>query len=269
MMLTYANYFKKNEDIAANSFLITFGDMLGAMLGALAVLPAVFALSGSEAIAMEALGAGNYGLTFVYLAALFQKIPGGQILSALFFFALSLAALTSIIPQTEVIMRNFVNAGVNRKKATFIIIAGCFILGLPSAYSADFLNNQDWVWGIGLLLCGLFYALAVYKFGVDKFRVEIINSCSDIKIGKYFNFTVRLFPVLLTIVIGWWFYQATTWNPTNWWNPFIVDSLGTVILQVAVTGLVFFLANNWLANKIGKSDYVEEGVISTKEKEIV
>ncbi|MBB6217195.1 NSS family neurotransmitter:Na+ symporter [Anaerosolibacter carboniphilus] len=259
MMLTYANYFKKNEDIAVNAFMISFGDMIGAMLGALAVLPAVFALSASEGAAIEALGTGNYGLTFIYLAALFPKIPGGNILAALFFFALSLAALTSIIPQTEVIIRNFVNAGYDRKKATILVCLGCFIFGLPSAYSIDFLNNQDWVWGIGLLICGLFFAMSVYKFGVDKFRTEVINSCSDIQVGKWFNVAVKSFPVLLSIVVGWWFYQAITWHPDNWWNPFIVDSLGTVVAQVLLTGIIFYLANGRLAEWIQGKRYMMEG----------
>ncbi|AOT70975.1 sodium-dependent transporter [Geosporobacter ferrireducens] len=253
MMLTYANYFKKNEDIAVNSFMITFGDALGALTAALAVLPAVFALSASEGAAVEALSAGNYGLTFVYIAKLFSNIPAGRMISIIFFLALSLAALTSIIPQTEVIVRNFVNAGFSREKSTIIVCVGVFILGVPSAYSIDILNNQDWVWGIGLLVSGLFFAMAVYKYGVDRFRNEIINSCSDIYVGKWFNYCVRIFPVLLAIVVGWWTYQSIIWHPEDWWNPFVVDSVGTVVAQWVITGILFYLANNWLANWIKDS----------------
>lgn len=266
MMLTYANYFKKSEDIAGNAFMISFGDMLGAMLGALAVLPAVFAVAGSEADAIAALGAGNVGLTFIYLARLFPTIPGGNLIAIVFFFSLSLAALTSLIPQAEVIVRNFVNAGVDRKRATVIVSVGCFLLGLPSAVNIAFLNNQDWVWGVGLLLCGLFFAMALYRFGVDKFRVEIINSCSDIQVGKWFNLAVGFFPVLLTIVVGWWLYQSITWYPDNWWNPFLVESLGTVVLQVSLTIGVFYLANDRLAKWAGSSKNQEElGMTMAKE----
>jgi neurotransmitter:Na+ symporter, NSS family len=152
MMLTYSNYFKKNEDVTVNSFLIAFGTAAGSLLSALAILPAVFALSSSNAEAFKALAAGNYGLAFEYLAKLFTQLPGGRIFSSLFFLALSLSALTSIIPQTEVIVRNLINAGYKRHNATIIVIVGLFIFGLPSAYSIDILNNQDWVWGIGLLV---------------------------------------------------------------------------------------------------------------------
>lgn len=253
MMLTYANYFKEKEDIAVNAFMITFGDAVGALVAALAVLPAVFALSATEGVAVEALSAGNYGLTFVYLAKLFSQIPGGRFIAILFFFALSLAALTSIVPQTEVLVRNFVNAGFSRKKASIVVGIIVFVFGIPSAYSIDILNNQDWVWGVGLIICGLLFALSVYRYGVDKFRVEIINKSSDIQVGKYFNFCIGLFPVLFTIVVGWWFYQSITWNPDNWWNPMVVDSVGTVILQWVVTGFILYRANDWLAKWIEPS----------------
>lgn len=267
MMLTYSNYFKKNEDVVVNSFMITFGDAMGATVAAMAVLPAVFALSATQADAMQALEGGNVGLTFIYLAKLFSDIPGGQIIAIFFFFALSLAALTSIIPQTEVIVRNLVNAGYDRKKATIMVMSGIFVLGLPSAYSADILNNQDFVWGIGLLVCGLFFAMAVYKFGVNRFRVEILNPGSDMKIGKYYNFCITLFPVLFSLVVGWWLWQAITWHPTDWWNPFLVDSFGTVVAQIFITLVVFYFMNDKLSKWITAPSYMEDGKFLASAKE--
>jgi len=268
MMLTYANYFKKEEDIVVNSSMITFGDQCGAMLGALAVLPAVFALSATEADAVASLGTGNVGLTFIYLAKLFPTMPGGNIVGVVFFLALSLAALTSIIPQAEVIVRNFVNGGMSRQKATIIVCVATFIFGIPSALSIDFLNNQDWVYGIGLLICGLFFAMVVYNFGVDKFRTEILNECSDLNAGKWFNVIIRLFPVLFTIVVGWWLYQSFTLYPKDWWNPLLPDSLGTVVLQLVAVLAVVILLNNRLSKNIIDKKYMEEGqFISVKEEE--
>lgn len=259
MMVTYSNYFKKDEDIVVNSCMITFGDQCGAMLGALAVLPAVFALSATEADAVASLGAGNVGLTFIYLAKLFPTMPGGRIIAAVFFLALSLAALTSIIPQTEVIVRNFVNGGMGRKKATVIICVATFVLGIPSALSIGFLNNQDWVYGIGLLICGLFFAMAVYKFGVDKFRTEVINPCSDMKAGRWYNAAIKAFPVLLVVVVGWWLWQSVTWHPEDWWNPLLTDSLGTVVLQLVAAAIIFIALNDKFAGKINAERNMNEG----------
>jgi NSS family neurotransmitter:Na+ symporter len=160
--------------------MVIFGDMLGAMTGALAVLPLVFAFSPSEAAAVETLKSGNYGLTFIYLTKFFSNTTGGALIASLFFLALSFAALSSLLPQTEVIVRNYIDAGYDRKKATILVSIAVFIFGVPSAVSIKFLNNQDWVWGVALLVSGVMFAFAVYKFGVDRVRTELINPDSDI-----------------------------------------------------------------------------------------
>lgn len=95
------------------------------------------------------------GLTFICLAKLFPTMPGGNLIAILFFGALSLAALTSIVPRGEVIVRNFMNSGMDRKTAATVSSVICLALGIPSALSPNSLNNQDWVYGIGLLICGL------------------------------------------------------------------------------------------------------------------
>ncbi len=63
---------------------------------------------------------------------------------------------------------NLIDFGLTRKKAALIAGTFIFILGIPSAVWIDFLDNQDWVWGIGLLVNGLLVALAMRKYGVEK-----------------------------------------------------------------------------------------------------
>jgi len=250
-MLTYGNYLKDDDDVACNGMMAVFGDQLGAMAGGLAVLPVVFALSATPDAAVSALKAGNVGLTFIYLAKVFPTMPGGNIIATLFFLSLSLAALTSLVAQMEVLIRNFVNAGYDKKKAAFICCAATFILGIPSAVSIDFLNNQDWVWGIGLLVGGLFYSIAIYRFGIDKMRTELINKTSDIKLPKwYYNTCIKLFPVLFVAIVGWWIMQSISWHPENWWNPFVVDNVGTLVAQVAISFAIFYFLNEKIAKKI-------------------
>ena len=259
MMLTYANYLKKKDDIAASSLMISFGDMCGALTAAIAVLPAVFALSATSGEDLAALGSGNYGLTFIYLSKLFYTMPGGSIIAIFFFLALSLAAYTSIVPQTEAVVRSFINWGWDRKKATIFVGAIIFIAGLPSAIWPAFNANQDWVWGIGLLICGVFFAMAVYKFGVDRFRTELVNYGAAVYVGKWYNYAIMAFPVLLTIVVGWWLIQSMSWYPDNWWNPFLAESTGTVILQNVLAMVILWAFNNKMAENIKQPSLMSEG----------
>lgn len=252
-IITYAVYTKKNDDVPGNCTILGFGDNIGALIAGMTVLPAIYALSASQDIAAQALGSGNTGLTFIYLAQLFTTMPGGNILAAVFFLAMAIAALSSLLPMIEVGVRNLMDMGLDRKKATLGIAIAGFILGIPSAYSLNFLDNQDWVWGVGLLVSGLFVAFAMMRYGLEKARTTDINTkWADYKVGKWWSLFIGLFPVCFTIITGWWFWQATTWYPDNWWNPFEVFSVGTILFQWAILFVVVFITNNWFAGKIGK-----------------
>lgn len=250
-IITYAVYTKQNEDIAGNCLIMGFSDNLAALIAGMTVLPAIYALSPTQEFAQAALSSGNTGITFIYLAQLFTAMPAGGLLAAAFFLAMAIAALSSLLPMIEVGVRNLMDMGLERNKSTLIITISGFLLGIPSAYSLNFLDNQDFVWGIGLLVSGLFVAFALMKYGLEKIRNTVINTeWSDYRIGKWWSICVGLFPIFFTIITGWWLWQAITWYPDNWWNPFEVFSFGTVIFQFIIVLLLALLTNNWLANKI-------------------
>ena len=110
-------------------------------------------------------GTSNNGLVFVHLVTLFQQMPAGQIIGLLFFLALTFAALSSTFPMLELVARFFMDAGMPRKKALLVGGIIMYALGAPSAMNVNFLDNQDWVWGVGLLVSGLFFSLAAIKKG--------------------------------------------------------------------------------------------------------
>ena len=253
LLMTYAVYTKKEEDLAVNCFLIGFGDVSMALIAGLAVLPTVYALSPSVEAAQAAMGAGNNGLTFIYLTQLFNVMPAGRWFASIFFLALAFAAISSLLSMIEVGVLNLQNAGMSRKKATIWTCGVGFLAGVPSAYSLAFLDNQDWVWGVALLISGLFVAIAMMRYGVEKARNEDINhQWADIHVGKWWSYCIQLFPVMFTLVFGWWVWQAIGWYPDNWWAPFEVFSVGTMVFQWAIVLIVAYFANDWLANKIGK-----------------
>lgn len=250
-IITYAVYTKQKEDIGGNCLIMGFGDHLGALIAGMTVLPAIYALSPTQEFASQALASGNTGITFIYLAQLFTEMPAGGLLAAIFFLAMAIAALSSLLPMIEVGVRNLMDMGFERNKSTLLIIVFGFLLGIPSAYSLDILDNQDWVWGIGLLVSGLFVAFALMKFGLEKARNTVINTeWADFKIGKWWSTFVYLFPVFFIVITGWWLWQAITWYPEDWWNPFEVFSVGTIILQFAIVALIALLTNNWFAKRI-------------------
>lgn len=250
-IITYAVYTKESEDIGGNCMIMGFGNNLGALIAGMTVLPAIFALSPSQEFAQQALSAGNQGITFVYLAQLFTKMPLGNIIAAVFFFTMSIAALSSLLPMIEVGVRNVMDIGLDRKKATVWVCVVGFLCGIPSAYKLAILDNQDWVWGVGLLVSGLFVSIILMKQGVEELRQKSINIAgADFKIGRWWCHCIRLFPVLFAIITGWWFYQAVTWYPENWWAPFETFSVGTILWQWAVVIIIALGLQKFLNKKI-------------------
>jgi len=255
-IITYAVYTHKKEDISGNCMIMGLGDNLGALIAGMTVLPAIYALSPTPEFASQALASGNTGITFIYIAQLFSVMPAGQILGAIFFLAMAIAALSSLLPMIEVGVLNIMDMGFSRKKATLAVCTGGFLLGVPSAYSLNFLDNQDWVWGIGLLVSGLFVSFALMKYGLEKIRNNEINTeWADFQIGKWWTVCVSLFPVFFTIITVWWFKQSIDWYPDTWWKPFEVFNLGTILFQFALLGAIALLTNNLLAKKIFVGKY--------------
>ncbi len=279
LILVYAAYMRQNEDTALNAFILptannavslcagmmvlcTVFSTLPALVAslaehpdALAEYPALAAAIGAgepltaDLVRRTIFGAGNEGLTFTWIPQLFATLPLGRLLMFLFFLALAFAAFTSLMAMIELGSRVLRDMGVSRQRAvTGVSIAG-FLLGLPSALSLTVLHNQDWVWGVALMVSGLFYAIAVIVSGVRRFREEQLNHAgSDIRIGRWWEIVIGvLVPLEALTLLVWWLWQARGWDPEGWLDPLGAENVGTILVQWGIVLAVLIVANRWLA----------------------
>ena len=251
--MTYGVYLRKKDDFVLTGYTTAFGDYSASLLAGIAIMCTVFAVL-PEAEARTALAAGNEGLTFIWLPQLFQAIPAGKLFLALFFLALSFAAMSSLIAMIEMATRIGVDLGISRKTAVPLVGVVGFVLGVPSAWKMGFFQNQDWVWGLGLMVSGFLIAIAVIKFGAERFRNELINTPEERRpIGRWYTYVITyLVPLEFVALMVWWFYQAIkVYDPEGWWHPFHSFSVGTAVLQWAVLIALLLLVNRWWANRVG------------------
>ncbi|NOY60574.1 MAG: sodium-dependent transporter [Calditrichaeota bacterium] len=264
LILTYAVYMRQKEDIVLNSFLAGLGNNSASLLVGLAIFPAVFALAPQLGVqpreVMQVTGPASTGMAFIWMPRLFAQMPGAKFFTSIFFLSLTIAALTSLIAMIELAVRNLIDLGFKRSRAlVFVWLAG-FFLGVPSASKMAFFENQDWVWGIGLLVSGFFIAFTVIKYNPRKFRDKCINTeYNDIKIGVWYEWIIRfLIPAEFVILLGWWFYQAIAYyEPHAWWQPFRTFSVGTCLFQWGAVILLFIILNGQIAKKLDHSDRVQ------------
>ena len=260
LFLTYAAYMKSEHGTVKNAFITGIGNNTVSLLAAIMIFGTVFAVLRTEMgmadpevlEIMKTSGPASTGLTFIWMPQLFAKMFFGSPLAVLFFLGLTFAGFSSLIAQLELPTRVLVDTGMKRSKAIGIVIAVVYLLGIPSARNLNILSNQDYVWGIALMISGLFVAFAVIKQGISKIREEISLTENDWDLGSWWDIIIRLFiPFAAIILLVWWLFQsATVFAPDQWYNPFNPFSVMTCLAQWFVMTGIFILYNRRIANRM-------------------
>lgn len=125
-MVTYGSYLQSDRNVIRDGVAVAFLDTLIALLAGVVIFAVVFSF-GHDA------GAGP-GLVFATLPSMFVQMPGGAIISSIFFLLLVFAAWSSAVSLLEVVVAYFVDErGWSRKTATWSMGGLIWLLGLASA----------------------------------------------------------------------------------------------------------------------------------------
>jgi hypothetical protein len=209
-------------------------------------------MAGSATDAENMVHSAGPQFVFVVLTDLFLEMPGGAIIAVIFFLAVVFAALTSLISGFEIAVSNFIDYGWTRDQSIKRVALMTLLLGLPSStvvlfYGGDavpvFLDNQDHVWGIGLLMSGLFVAFAVWKYGVARFRRDFLDVPeNDMRVGVWYEAIMYIFPVLFIVLLSWALYQSAIGDPSQWWVSG-TPGVGLLVLQWGVVLAIIIYLN--------------------------
>ncbi|MEX2582238.1 MAG: sodium-dependent transporter [Gemmatimonadota bacterium] len=217
------------------------------------------ALEGQD-VAEAVLASGNNGLTFIWVPQIFGTLPFGRLLTSIFFLALAFAAISSLIAMIELATRVLEDAGTPRRRAVLTVGGAGFLLGVPSALNMAVFDNQDFVWGVGLMLSGFFFAFAVSRFGASRFRERFINTAaSDIRIGRWWDVVIYFVMVQAVVLMGWWLYQAIDFSDLGaTFTPFSPFNVGTLLVQWGIALAAFLLLNSWLVRRTRGGDLEDD-----------
>ncbi len=259
LFLTYAAYMKSEHGTVKNAFITGIGNNTISLLMAIMIFGTVFSVmqynlgySNNEVLeVMKTSGPASTGLTFIWLPQLFSKMFMGRTLAILFFLGLAFAGFSSLISMFELSSRIFIDLGLTRSKAIILVLIVVYLAGIPSVTNLNFLSNQDYVWGIGLIISGVFIALFASRYGIKTLRTEFDYTGKDWVPGNWWNILVKYFvPVAGTLLILWWlFLSATVFAPKDWFNPFNPFSVMTCLSQWGVIIGVLILFNRWLVKQ--------------------
>lgn len=199
--LIYGSYLSDNEDIPAAAGRVALFDTIAALLAALVIIPAM-ATTGAQ------LNQGGPGLMFIFLPALFKSMPGGYIVAIIFFVAVFMAGLSSLINLYEAPIATIQEKLHLGRKASCAIIAAIALIvsiciqGIVSGWM-DILSIYICPLGAGLAgimffwVCGKKYVETQVNTGRDKKLTDKFYP-----ICKYIFCPICFLVLILGIVLG-------------------------------------------------------------------
>lgn len=223
--LTYGSYLRKHDDVPLGGGLFTaVGNTSIGLLAIFAVFPAVFAFGLEPTAGVE--------LTFVALVSVFPKMTAGPLWAILFFVGFFFAAFTSALAITEVGVTTVdEETGLSRTQSVLAVCGTIWLLGLPSAYSSQFLGLMDFVfgsWGLPFATLVIIGSIAL-KFGPERARVLDLNRNSDIHVGRWWNYVIYVIPVVMVGIMSYYVVTNVSKSPLK-----TVGALGGMAALVAV-----------------------------------
>ncbi|MFR4998185.1 MAG: sodium-dependent transporter [Clostridium paraputrificum] len=156
-MVTYGSYFTEDNDLIGTAGKVAIADTGVSLLAGLAIFPAVFSfgLAPTE----------GPGLLFNTVPLIFAKMPGGSILSIIFFGLTAMAATMATISLLEVLIALFTEElKISRKKSIIINVLIIALIGSLAALSA----NPD-----GVLVNIKIFGFTIFD-SLDKFVSNIL-----------------------------------------------------------------------------------------------
>lgn len=104
IMITYASYVRPREDMVGSGLVVGFSNSGFELLAGIGVFAALGFMAQAGGVAVGDVASGGIGLAFIAFPTIISEAPGGALLGVLFFGALVIAGITSLISVIEVVI---------------------------------------------------------------------------------------------------------------------------------------------------------------------
>lgn len=249
IVLTYASYMKKDDDVVLSSLSAASANEFAEVgLGGLISIPAAYAFLGAAGV----VGQSVFGLGFNVLPMVFSVMPMGALFGFLFFFLLFLAAVNAAVSTLQPSIA-FLEENLNIARRQSVAIIGLItFMGTAFVFwfSKDLKALESLDFWVGNLLVYIIATTMVivfgWIFGVDKGFVEMHRGAA-FRLPRLFKFVIKyLCPLFLISIFGLWIVldvfglggmgidsrvvdligsETTKPNPVAWMSVFIIAAL--------------------------------------------
>jgi len=252
VIINYASYMKKKDDVVLSGLTASAtNEVFEVGFGGLITLTASFIFLGLSGT-IAAVQGGTFGLGFTTLPVVFAHMgPFGNVIGAIWFFMLFLAAITSSISMYQPALAFFQEAlGTTRKSATTLMVAICIVGSfLVMYYSRDGIfwsTIDDWVGTYLIFVLAMVQIICFsWLFGIERGWKEA-HTGAHIRIPGFYKVIMKyVAPIYLLAV----FIAFTFQNLGDWLRAVAAEPLrqGAVALILAVAA--FLVACVWVGER--------------------
>ena len=209
----FGSYISKERSLTGEALTILSLDTLVALMSGLIIFPACFTFNNGVTADASTVGAS---FLFTTLSSIFNAMPAGRIIGALFFIFMIFAAFSTVIAVFENIMSFWLElTKMKRKTVALINIALMIVLSVPcilgftvwsdfQLFGKGIMDLEDFtVSNVLLPLGSLIYVLfctSRYGWGWDKYFAEV-NEGKGIKMAKWLRpYLTYVLPVVIIVV---------------------------------------------------------------------
>ncbi|ABR31149.1 transporter [Thermosipho melanesiensis] len=216
IMIAYGSYNKKEEDIANNAIITALGNSATSFLAGIAVFSVLGYMALQINSPIDEVVSGGIGLAFVVYPQAISLFPGGVIVQSIIGLAFFVMLLTLGIDSAFSLVEAVEAAASDKfkfNKRSFLIgfsIFG-FLVGLlystqGGLYWLDIIDHFLSIYA--LLIVGILESIIIgWVLDAEKLR-NYINKVSEVKIGKWFDISLRyIIPGSLIIILGLTLYD--------------------------------------------------------------
>jgi NSS family neurotransmitter:Na+ symporter len=251
VMITYASFLHRKSDLNNNAMIISLADFATSFVAGLAVFATLGAMAfvtqqAGNPVAVENVAEGGPSLTFVAFPYALAQLPYSAYFSFIFFFALITLGIDSAFSITESVLASIVDkTGWQRSIVLPVMSAVGLVFGLVYItrgglnwleITDGFVNGTRGIALLGMLECIVLGWL--WRIGILRRHA---NSRSDWKLGKWWDYTIRLvIPILLGTLFFWQLFEDANnesgflRTPQGQWIPQNCIGVGILVLAPVI-----------------------------------
>jgi NSS family neurotransmitter:Na+ symporter len=199
-MVAYGSYLRDEQAIPGAAIGTVLADLSAALMAGLIIVPAVIVL-GHEM-------SGGPRLLFQVMPDVFGTMPAGNAYGTIFFFAVFVVGLLSLIAAYEVIIDALTSTlGWRRGTATAVLLVLQLGVAFPAIWFEDYIRWSDLVWGTTMQPLGSAVAIVVATWCIGRASLlEQIRRESNLPVPVFLFYWLKyVVPVGVTVVLvyGW------------------------------------------------------------------